>query len=134
VEHEVAPSWPTGHTEIEAVIAGLDLYAHLSLFVARHLTHTSLEEGAVMAALRDACSIEELFGIQVTVRSSVTPGVMCRFLEVLMPALNPKERGTMLGGIHTFLPPEIFELFRATSEAAIDPASYATLAARIGLA
>jgi hypothetical protein len=36
--------------------------------------------------------------------------------------------------MHTVLPPEIFELFRATSEAAIDPASYATLAARIGLA
>jgi Hemerythrin HHE cation binding domain len=118
----------------EAVTAGLDLYAYLSLFVARYLTHMSLEEGAVMAALRDRCTIEELFGIQVAVRSSVTPDIMCEFLTALMPALNPEERVAMLGGMHAFLPPEIFELFRATTEAAIAPADYATLAAHIRLA
>lgn len=133
VEIELRTDRLAASTRIEAVTAGLDLYACLGVFVARYLAHMALEEGAVMAALRDTCSIEELFQIQVALRSSVTPGIMCEFLQVLMPALNPEERTTMLGGMHAFLPAEVFELFRATTEAAIDPADYATLAAHIGL-
>lgn len=133
VEIELCTDRLASSTGIEAVTAGVDLYADLSLFVARYLAHMSLEEGAVMAAMRDTCSIEELFQIQVALRSSITPDIMCEFLQVLMPALNSEERATMLGGMHAFAPPEVFELFRATTEAAIDPADYATLAAHVGL-
>jgi hypothetical protein len=134
VEIELRTDRLATSTGMEAVMAGLDLYAYLSLFVGRYLAHMGLEEGAVMAALRDTCSIEELFAIQVSVRSSVTPEVMCEFLQVLMPALNAEERASTLGGMHAFLPPGIFELFRSATEAAIDPADYAALAAHIGLA
>ncbi len=120
-------------TGTEAVLAGLELYEFLSLFVGRYLAHMGLEEGAVMGALRETTSSEDLLGVQVALRSAAPPPTMCRFIDVIMPALNPEERSTMLGGMHAGAPPEIFELFRATTEAALQPAEYDTLAARIGL-
>jgi iron-sulfur cluster repair protein YtfE (RIC family) len=120
-------------TGTEAVMTGLDLYGFLGLFVGRYLAHMGLEEGAVMAALRETTSIEDLLQVQVAVRSSVPPSTMCRFIEVIMPALNPQERTAVLGGMHAGAPPEIFELFRATTEAALEPAAYEALAGRIGL-
>src|SRR5579884_2249301 len=117
----------------EATMAGLELYGFLSLFVGRYLAHMGLEEGAVMAALRETTSVEDLLGVQAAVRSSVPPSTMCRFIEVLMPALNPEERTEVLGGMYAGAPPEIFELFRATTEAALEPAEYEALAHRIGL-
>jgi hypothetical protein len=55
---------------------------------------------------------------------------MCRFIAAIMPALDPDERATILGGMHAGAPPEIFELFRAATEAALRPAEYEALAGR----
>jgi len=40
----------------------------------------------------------------------------------------------MLGGMHRFAPPEIFEVFRAEAEAALDPADYRAGAGAAGFA
>jgi hypothetical protein len=117
----------------EAVLAGLELYGFLGLFVGRYLAHMGLEEGAAMAALRETTSVEDLLQVQVAIRTSVPPPTMCRFIDVIMPALNPEERTNVLGGMHAGAPPEIFELFRARTEAALEPAEYEALAGRIGL-
>lgn len=133
VEIELRTDRLATSTGTEAVIAGLDLYGFLSLFVGRYLAHMGLEEGTVMATLRETISVEDLLQVQIAFRSSVPPPTMCRFIAVIMPALDPEERATILGGMYAGAPPEIFELFRAATEAALQPAEYEALAGRIGL-
>jgi hypothetical protein len=117
----------------EAFVVGLDLYGYLAHFTARYLAHMSLEEDIVMKKLRDTMSIEELFAIEVALRSSLSPTTMCEFLTFMMPALNIAERTGMLAGMKAGAPPEVFDSFRSATEAALDPNDYRTVATRIGL-
>lgn len=116
-----------------AVVTGVELYGRLNLFTARYLAHMGLEEGAVMTALREATTIEELFTVDMALRSSVAPPTMCQFIAIMMPAMNVDERTNMLGGMKVGAPPEIFELFRSAIESALDPGDYRCIASRIGL-
>jgi hypothetical protein len=99
----------------DAIIAGLELYHYLSLFTARYLAHMALEEGEVMASLRDAMPVRELFDVDMRLRGAVAPDLMCRFITVMVPAMNPDERFSMLAGMQAGAPAEIFERFRATA-------------------
>lgn len=149
----LAPIIEEGHTEIEAdlvqielctdrlegssggdaVVTGLELYGRLSLLTASYLAHMGLEEGGVMAALLEATSIEELFAVDMALRSSVAPPTMCQFIAIMMPAMNVEERTNMLGGMKAGAPPEIFELFRSATETALKPDDYRNIAIRIAL-
>jgi len=117
----------------EAVVLGLDLYRFLALFTARYLAHMAFEEGGVMAMLRQAMSVDELVEVEMALRGSVPPPLMCEFIAVMVPAMNPAERADMLGGMHAGAPPEIFEVFRSATEAALSPEDYSDLAGRIGI-
>jgi hypothetical protein len=134
VEIEFRTDALVGATDRDAIVAGLDLYRYLALFTARYVAHMALEEGEVMRALRDAMSVAELFEVDMALRASVPPPMMCAFIAVMAPAMNPEERTNMLGGMQAGAPPEIFELFRAAAEAALDPASYRAVATQLGLA
>jgi hypothetical protein len=133
VEIELRTDKLASATGGEAFAAGLDLYGHLALFTARYLAHMSLEQDIVMKKLRDTMSIEELFAIEVALRSSLSPTTMCEFLTFMMPALNIEERTGMLAGMKAGAPPEVFESFRSATEAALDLNDYRTVATRIGL-
>jgi hypothetical protein len=117
-----------------AVAAGLELYRTLASFIVTYLAHMEIEEGPVMTTLRDAMSTAELFEIDMALRASIAPPKMCEFITVMVPAMNADERTNMLGGMRAGAPAEIFELFRATAEAALTPAAYGTVATRLGLA
>jgi hypothetical protein len=117
----------------DAVAAGLDLYRYLALFTSRYLAHMALEEGAVMSTLRGSMSVAELFTLDMELRAAVDPDKMCRFIAVMAPAMNPDERTAMLGGMQAGAPAELFERFRAAAQAALAPADYAVVAARLGL-
>ena len=45
-----------------------------------------------MVAFREATSEEALFAVEIAMRSSVAPPLMCEFLAVMMPALDGDER------------------------------------------
>lgn len=92
----------------------------------------ALEEREVMAVLRNAMTLSELFEVDMTLRAAVPPSKMVAFIGVMAPAMNPSERTAMLGGMRAGARAEIFELFRAAAEAAIGPQNYAEVAARIG--
>jgi hypothetical protein len=133
IEIELRTDRLAGAAGSEAFAAGLDLYGHLALFTARYLAHMSLEQDVVMKTLRDAMSVEELFAIEVALRSSLSPATMCEFLTFMMPALNIEERTSMLAGMKAGAPSEVFESFRAATEAVLHPNDYRAVATGIGL-
>jgi hypothetical protein len=134
IEIELLTDRLVGVTGGEAVVAGLALYHYLALFTARYVAHMALEEGEVMATLRDAMAVSELFGVDMALRSAVAPEKMCAFIAVMVPAMNIEERTSMLGGMQAGAPPEIFEVFRSAAEAALGADDYGDVAARLGLA
>jgi hypothetical protein len=107
------------------------LYDAVVEFVAGYLTHMNDEEQVVMPALSAAADIEELGQISMQIRMSVPPPEMCTFLRYMLPAMNPDERATTLGGMKTGAPPEIFAMFWGTAERALTERDLAAVEARI---
>lgn len=118
----------------EEVAAGRELYSYLALFTARYLAHMALEEGAVMAELRAALSLDELEGIEVALRSAIAPPLMVQFMGVMLPAMDVEERTSMLAGMQDGAPAEVFEMFRQAAESSLSADDYSAVAARIGVA
>ena len=116
--------------------AGLLQAFHLDLadFTATYLQHLRFEESAVMPALNAAMTDDELAALTDQIRGSVPPPDMCVFLAYMVPSMNFAERLDMLGGMHQFAPPEIFEMFRAAAEGALAPADYRAVAEAAGFA
>jgi hypothetical protein len=73
----------------------------------------ALEEGELMASLRDTMPVRELFDVDMRLRGAVAPDLMCRFITVMVPAMNPDERFSMLAGMQGGAPAEIFERSRS---------------------
>lgn len=119
---------------MSAVATGLGLYRRVAQFTAQYIAHMAFEEGDVMEALRTAMTDDQLFALEMELRGSIAPPVMCDFIAIMVPAMNPTERMAMLGGMHLGAPAEIFELFRAAAESALGADDYQTLAAGIGIA
>ena len=115
----------------DAILATLDLYHYLALFTARYLAHMALEEGEVMGSLRDAMPVDDLFDVDMKLRAAVAPDLMCRFIAVMVPAMNPDERYSMLAGMQAGAPAELFERFRAAAFAALDASEADALAHRL---
>ena len=110
----------------------LNLYLDLSRFTSAYLAHQLVEETRVMPALRAAFSTDELVGVEMAVRSAVSPAELAMAVSYMLPAMNVEERTEMLAGM-SMAPPEVFAGFRAVAEAALSPADWAQVAARIGL-
>jgi hypothetical protein len=108
-------------------------YLDLANLTSIYLVHQGLEENQVMPALRAAMPTDELLDIEIGIRTSVAPDLMARFMAHMLPGMNVYERSDMLGGM-SMAPAEIFAGFRAAAEAALTPAEFAAVAARIGLA
>jgi hypothetical protein len=53
-------------------------------------------------------------------------------MRSMLPAMNPDERTSMLGGMKAGAPPEIFNIFWATAADVLSPAQLAVVANRIG--
>lgn len=133
VEIEMRTDKLTRTTGNDAVVAACELYGCLALFTARYLAHMGLEEGAVMTALRESTTVEDLFALDMAIRTSIAPPTMCEFLNVTMPAVNIDERTDILAGMRAGAPHEIFELFRAATQASLHADQYTAVAARLGL-
>jgi hypothetical protein len=74
-----------------------------------------------------------LAGITNDIRMSVPPPEMCTFIRYMAPAMNFSERVDMLTGMKA-APPEIFEMFRAATQACLTPTDYRAVAAAGGFA
>ena len=109
---------------------------HLDLadFVGQYIDHLRFEEDLVMPALNAAMTNEELAAVTAQIRGSVPPDEMCVFIRFMAPAMNFPERLDMLGGMHQGAPADIFEMFRAAAQAALDPVDYDAVATAAGFA
>lgn len=109
-----------------------DLYDRLVVFTADYLDHMQVEEKEVMPRLQANATPEELGAVLMAIRTSVPPPDMCVFLRSMLPAMNPDERATTLGGMFAGAPPEVFEQFWNVAEETLSPSAVGTIADRIG--
>lgn len=107
------------------------LYDAVVEFVAGYLSHMNDEEQVVMPALNAGADADELGQIVMQIRMSVPPPDMCTFLRYMLPAMNPEERASTLGGMKMGAPPEIFAMFWAAAEASLDEHDLAVVTAKI---
>lgn len=107
------------------------LYDAAVEFVAGYLAHMNDEEQVVMPALDAGAEADELGQIVMQIRMSVPPPQMCIFLRYMLPAMNPDERTTMLGGIKMGAPPEVFDMFWDSARSALTERDLAAVEARI---
>jgi hemerythrin-like domain-containing protein len=106
------------------------LYLDLAAFTAIYLDHLDVEERRIMPALNEAMSREELIELTETLRGSIPPPEMCRFMQSMLPSMNLSERVDMLGGM-SHAPPEIWQLFRDAAITALPPDEFDAVATRI---
>jgi iron-sulfur cluster repair protein YtfE (RIC family) len=107
------------------------LYDAAVEFVAGYLAHMNDEEHVVMPALNAGADQDELGQIVMQIRMSVPPPQMCIFLRYMLPAMNPDERTTTLGGMKMGAPPEVFDLFWGSAQSALTKRELAVVEARI---
>lgn len=126
--------------ELRSVVAGLGrtgsadvLYDLVVVFVADYLDHMQVEEKQIMPRLQAGATGEELMSLQMAIRTSVPPPDMCVFLRSMLPAMNPDERTSTLGGMQAGAPPEIFQLFWGVAEAHLAPSELAVIADRLSV-
>jgi DUF438 domain-containing protein len=144
--NDIAATVEAGHDDIEHELAQLrtmvatldttsapDVYDRLAEFTTAYLAHMNVEERQVMPRLQAAATNDELMAITRTIRTSVPPPEMCVFLRSMLPAMNPEERVSMLGGMKMGAPPEIFELFWGVAETNLSDSDVAAVASRIGV-
>jgi hypothetical protein len=115
----------------DAVRRGLEVYRLLTHFTAIYFEHLLIEEGDVMARLRERVSLRDLFELEMAIRTGISTNSMCDFIAVMAPAMNLEERTNMLFGMREGAPPEIYERFRAATEVSLGTAEYAAVAARL---
>lgn len=109
-----------------------ELYDRIVAFVVDYLGHMVVEEHQVMPALSAGATFDELLNVQIALRTSMPPTDMVLFMRSMLPAMNPDERTSMLGGMKAGAPPEIFDIFWATATDVLSPAQLAVVANRIG--
>lgn len=108
------------------------VYDAVVQLVADYLDHMRHEETVVMPALQDAATPDDLMAITMAIRSSVPPPQMCVFLRYMLPAMNPDERTSTLGGMKMGAPGEVFEMFWNVAGASLSETDLAVVAERIG--
>ena len=119
---------------VASVQSGQDaatLYDAVVEFVAGYLAHMNDEEQVVMPSLDAGADPDELGQIVMQIRMSVPPPDMCTFLRYMLPAMNPDERTSTLGGMKMGAPPDIFAMFWAVGEQALDERDLAVVETRI---
>jgi hypothetical protein len=107
------------------------LYDAAVEFTAGYLSHMNDEEHVVMPALNAGADPDELGQIVMQIRMSVPPPQMCIFLRYMLPAMNPDERTTTLGGMKVGPPPEVFGMFWDSARSALTERDLAVVEARI---
>jgi len=97
---------------------------------AAYFVHLDVEERSVGPAFNAARSREELMTVTETLRGSVPPLEMCRYMQSMLPAKNVAERVDMLGGMSQ-APPEVWDLFRVATAEALGADDYDAVVSRI---
>lgn len=85
------------------------LYRQLAIFVAENLEHMQMEETEHNRVLWALYSDDELRGIEQAIVASQPPEKMIALMRWMLPALNPSERGLLIGGMRQGMPKKVFQ-------------------------
>jgi hypothetical protein len=84
------------------------LYQSLALFVGENLAHMHEEETGNAAVLWADYDDDELRALEGAIVAASTPEQKTMVMRWMIPALNPRERALLLGGLRRGVPPEAF--------------------------
>jgi hypothetical protein len=110
------------------------VYLELSGFTSEYLHHQLVEERVVMPALLAEVGLDEVVRMHVAIVSSIPPDQLATSLAFMLPAMNVDDRVEMLGGMRESAPPQVFDGVMGLARSVLDPADFAALARRLGMA
>lgn len=90
------------------MVLGRRLYMTFTTFVAEDLEHMHEEETVTWPLLCELFTDAELEAIEMTILASLPPEMVIAFMRLMIPAMHPKERAGLLGGMQASAPPEAF--------------------------
>jgi len=112
------------------VLAGF--YGAFSNFHAEYLTHMAMEEGKMLPLIWDNFSDEELMGQHGRIMASFTPKQILLWFKYIIPALNPMERGIIMGGFKANAPAPFFDSVMAMLSGQMPGGEYQAMATALG--
>jgi hypothetical protein len=110
------------------------LYQHLTRFVEENFDHMRHEEVSNNAALWSAYSDEEIHAIQKALVASIPPGQNIHFLRCMVRTISHGERVSLLEGIRSGAPAQIFEGILRAVEPVLSDYDVTKLHQALGLA
>jgi hypothetical protein len=113
--------------------AATALRRYLAAFVADSFLHMNVEETDNNAVLWAAYSDAELLGIEHAIVASLKPEESAVSMRWMIPAMAPKERAMLLGGIRQGAPAPVFEGILAIARENLSLRDWGKLAAALQL-
>ena len=110
------------------------VYLELSGFTSEYLHHQLVEERVVMPALLAEVGLEKVLEMHVAIVSSIPPDQMAKSLAFMIPAMNVDDRTELLDNMRESAPAPAFDGVIGLVRSVLDPADFAALAQRLGLA
>lgn len=124
--NDIEPGSPPG------ALAGF--YGAFSNFHAEYLAHMAMEEGKMLPLIWDNFSDEELMKQHGRIMASFAPEQILMWFKYIVPALNPVERGIILGGFKVNAPEPFFDSVMAMLSMQMPGGEYQAMAAALGYA
>lgn len=110
------------------------MYLGFASFTAAYLRHQEFEELQVMPVLCEHIPADELRALDDALVASIPPEDLALSAAIMLPAMNVEDRVELLGGIQAGAPPEAFAGVLGLTQSVLDPAAYAQVAQRLGVA
>jgi hypothetical protein len=119
-------------TECKAL--GRRLYLGFSAFIAHDLEHMHEEETIANPLLQSLFTDAELEAIEMNIIATLTPEKAIAYMRLMIPASNPDERASLLGGMKASVPAEVFStVIELAARPTLSAADFTELSRRIGL-
>jgi hypothetical protein len=110
---------------------GRRLHDRLGRLAAEHVLHMQREEQEASRLLWAHLGDAELAALHGRILGAIPPPRMAGWLEIILPALNGRERAAALAGLRAKLPPRAFGELTAPARAALGEAAWAAAAAGV---
>lgn len=130
---EVLKAIETADAPMRKVLARR-LYLGFTAFIAHDLEHMHEEETIANPMLQLMFTDHELEGIEMNIIADLPPEKVIAYMRLMIPASNPDERASLLGGIKASAPPEAFNaVIDFAARPTLSAKDFADLSRRIGI-
>lgn len=110
------------------------LYLGFTAFIAHDLEHMHEEETVANPMLHAMFTDHELEGIEMDIIAALPPEKVIAYMRLMIPASNPDERASLLGGVKASAPPEAFNaVMDLAARPTLNAKDFAELTRRLGI-